>query len=121
MIQTKVKINIGSIYDEVGHVPLVPVAVPNQRDIETLAWKLHTRGEAYEGEEWGWPVSYTPEVQEAVPGSKMPFQPAVFTVGVYPIWFVSFTWEYGKAREPSMLIEDDNLVRAEPAAFALNR
>jgi hypothetical protein len=82
---------------------------------------MHRRGEAYEGEAWGWPVSYTPEVQEPIPGSKMSFQPAVFTIGAYPIWFISFTWEYGKAQEPSILIEDENLVNKEPAMLVLSR
>jgi hypothetical protein len=119
MIQTKVKINLGNTYDEVGHVPLIPVAIPNLKDIKALAWEAHARNEAYEDEAWGWPVSYTPEIQEAIPHSRMQFQPAVFTIGIYPIWFVSFTWEYGKDQQPSVLIEDENLESPEPSMAVL--
>ncbi len=110
MINTKVKISLGELYDEIGHVPVIPISIPDLEDIKAFAWAVHDKGAAYEAEVWGWPVSYTPEVQEPIPHSNMQFRPAVFTIGVYPIWFVSFTWEYGKEQEPSVLVEDENLV-----------
>ena len=42
------------------------------------------------------------------------FKPAVFSIGVYPIWFVSFTWEYGQDQAPTVLVEDENLVTPHP-------
>ena len=110
MIQTKVKISLGDIYDEIGHMPVIPITIPDQQAIQELASAVHERGAAYADEVWGWPVTYAPEVPEPVPHSKMTFRPAVFTIGVYPIWFVSFTWEHGKGQAPIVLIEDENLV-----------
>ncbi len=114
MIQTKVKISLGDIYDEIGHLPVIPISIPDLQTIQALAWAAHEQSEAYTDEVWGWPVSYTPEVQEPIPHSNLQFRPAVFTIGVYPFWFVSFTWEYGKNQAPVILIEDENLVPNRP-------
>jgi len=122
MIQTKVKISLGAIYDEIGHVPLIPISIPDPQAIEALAWAAHEKGAAYADEAWGWPVTYTPEVQEPIPHSNLPFRPAVFTIGAYPLWFVSYTWEYGKEQAPVMLVEDENLVGEQPMGMpALNQ
>ena len=115
MIQTKVKISLGDIYDEIGYVPVIPITIPDQQAIQELASAVHGRGAAYADDVWGWPVAYTPEVPEPVPHSKMTFRPAVFTIGVYPIWFVSLTWEQGKDQAPVVLIEDENLVSIHQA------
>lgn len=114
MIQTKVKINLGDIYEEVGHIPIIPISIPTMDEIEILAQTTHEKALNYSGEAWGWPVSYKAEVSEPIPHSNMQFQPAVFTIGVYPIWFVSFTWEYGKEQAPLVLVEDENLISANP-------
>jgi hypothetical protein len=75
---------------------------------------MHEKGKADVDEVWGWPVRYEPEVQQPIPHSNLQFRPAVFAIGVYPIWFVSFTWEYGKDQEPAVLVEDEKLVTDRP-------
>ena len=114
MIQTKVKISLGDIYDEIDHVPVIPISIPAMDEIQALAWAAHEKGTALTDEVWGWPVRYEPQVPEPVPHSKLPFRPAVFSIGVYPIWFVAFTWEYGHDQAPTLLVEDENLVTAPP-------
>ncbi len=114
MIQTKVKISLGDIYDEIGHVPVIPISIPAMDEIQALVWAVHEKGTAFADEVWGWPVRYEPQVQEPVPHSNLSFRPAVFSIGVYPIWFVSFTWEYGQDQAPTLLVEDENLVTTPP-------
>ncbi len=121
MIHTKVRISLGGIYDEIGHVPIIPISIPDRQDINKLVWAAHAKAEAYEDEIWGWPVSYTPESQEPIPYSNMQFTPAVFTIGVHPIWFVSFTWEHGKDQTPTMLLENENLVTTRSTEKELER
>lgn len=121
MIQTKVKISLGDIYDEIGHIPVIPISIPGLDEIQGLAWEAHEKGVAYTDEVWGWPVRYEPEVPEPISFSNLQFRPAVFSIGVYPIWFTSFTWEYGQDREPTILVEDENLVITLPTkVYALN-
>jgi hypothetical protein len=115
MIQTKVKISLGDIYDEIGHEPVIPISIPAIQDIQALAQAVHEKGAAYHDEAWGWPVRYEPEVQEPIPHSKLHFRPAVFAIGVYPIWFISFTWEHGRDLAPTVLVEDENLVDIDPS------
>ena len=110
MIQTKVKIHLGDIYDEIGHIPAIPISIPDMDEIKALAWAVHTRGTVYVDEVWGWPVRYEPEVQEPIPHSNLSFKPALFCIGVYPIWFVSFTWEHGQEQAPTVLVDDENLI-----------
>jgi hypothetical protein len=121
MSQTKVKIHLGDIYDEIGHVPVIPIHIPDMDEIQALAWAAHEKGAVYSDEVWGWPVRYESQVQEPIPHSTLDFRPAVFSIGVYPIWFVSFTWEYGQDQEPTVLVEDENLVTTRPMkSYALN-
>lgn len=120
MIQTKVKLNLGDVYEEIGHTPVVPINIPTMDEIDRLAQSALAKDAPYTGEAWGWPVSYETEVPEPVPHSKQPFRPAVFTIGVYPIWFISFTWEHGKTQAPTVLVEDENLVAPYPVkSYAL--
>ena len=121
MIDTKVKIHLGDIYDEIGHVPVIPIRIPEMQTVQELALAAHKRGEAYADEMWGWPVRYEPETPEPVPHSNLTFKPAVFSIGVYPIWFISFTWEYGHDQPPTILVEDENLVMAVPEMTAVRK
>ena len=88
----------------------IPVALPEMDEIRRLALALHTKNKAYAGEMWGWPVSYEPESAEPPLDSKMTFTPALFFIGVWPIWYVSFTWDSGRAAEPYMLMGDEFVV-----------
>ena len=100
------------------------------------ATALHLRGEAYQGQMWGWPVYYEPELIEenalfALPdegnGMKQEYRrhysPASFTVGESGIWFFSLLWEDGRDAEPVefldvVSIDETNFDLASPAAIA---
>jgi hypothetical protein len=88
----------------------IPVVLPEMDEIRQLAFTLHARGKAYETEMWGWPVSYDPGSPERPIDSKLTFTPALFFIGVWPIWYVSFSWEYDNDAEPHVLIGDENIV-----------
>ena len=109
MIQTKVRIaplETGSLETQ----PAIPVSIPDIEEIRQFANELHVAGIAYEGEMGGWPVQYEPELPEPPLDSRLTFTPAFFWIGVWPIWYVSFTWEAGRSHEPSMLTGEENLV-----------
>jgi hypothetical protein len=88
----------------------VPVTLPSLESIRAFAFGLHARGQEYEDSLEGWPVTYTPATPEAPLDSVLAFTPALFFIGVWPLWYVSFTWEFGDDREPSQLIGDEFLV-----------
>jgi hypothetical protein len=88
------------------HIPELAAA----RDYATA---LHLRGEAYQGQMWGWPVYYEPELVEENALFELPdegngmkqeyrrhYSPASFTVGESGIWFFSLLWEDGRDAEP---------------------
>jgi hypothetical protein len=85
--------------------------VPDMHEIRQLADKLHARGQEFEDEVWGWPVHYESELAEPPIDSQLTFTPASFWIGVWPVWYVSLTWEYGRDREPNMLIGQENLLQ----------
>ena len=87
----------------------VPVVLPEMVDIRKLAFALHAKGQAYEAEMSGWPVSYDPGSPEPPIDSKLTFTPALFFIGVWPIWYISFTWEYGHDAEPNVVVGDEYL------------
>jgi hypothetical protein len=88
----------------------IPVALPEMDNIRRLAFALHAKGKTYEGEMWGWPVSYDPGSPEPPLASRLTFTPALFFIGVWPVWDVSFSWEYGNDAEPHIFIGDKNIV-----------
>lgn len=96
----------------------VPVSIPEPAEIRAFAFGLHTRAVPYTGQLAGWPVSYTPATADAPIGSALTFTPALFFVGVWPLWYVSFTWEYGDDSEPAVLIGDEYLVRSGELTLA---
>ena len=112
MIQTRVRIHLGDVYDEIGHIPEIPVNIPDMDEIRAAAWAMHTRGTYFDGELWGWSACYEPEVQDAVPSSRLSFRPAVFSIGAYPFWFVSLTWEHGADSPPTIFVVNENLADA---------
>lgn len=84
--------------------------VPDIDEIQLLAKKLHAAGASFEGEAWNWPVNYDPELPEPPLDSRLTFTPASFWIGVWPIWYVSITWEHGHTQEPNIFIGQENLV-----------
>jgi len=90
----------------------IPVMLPTVENIRAFAFGLHSRGQVYTGSLEGWPVTYTPASSEAPLASALSFTPALFFIGVWPLWYISFTWEFGDEEEPSVLIGDDFLVPA---------
>jgi hypothetical protein len=96
------------IYDQ----PLVvPVCLPDLAEVRSLAERLHQKGEEYRGELGGWPVHYGPMHREALPGSSLPFTPATFMIGAFPVWAMSIDWENGQDADPLIWIWDDNIVK----------
>ena len=90
--------------------------LPEIDEIRRLALALHGKNKAFAGEIWGWPVSYEPESAEPPLDSKMTFTPALFFIGVWPIWYVSFTWDSGRNAEPEVLMGDEFVVPAAAQA-----
>lgn len=41
--------------------PAIPLSAPTMADIRSLADALHHQGQRFDGEAWGWPVSYESE------------------------------------------------------------
>ncbi len=103
-----VKVKVRSCGDE--YSPVVPVAIPTLSEVRELAAKLHSRGQAWKGELFGWSAEYNPERSEPPLDSKMRFTPADFCVGESGIWFYSLMWERGKEAEPVEFLDDRNVV-----------
>lgn len=87
--------------------------IPELAKVREYANVLHVRGEAYEGQMWGWSVHYEPELSEENALFELPdngdgmkqeqrshYSPASFTVGENGIWFFSLLWENGREAEP---------------------
>ncbi len=94
-----------------NHVALVPVLVPNLDDVRAAADELHSRGEAWQGELFGWPAEYNPQSTERPLDSAMSFTPADFCIGESGIWFFSRQWENGGDVLPSEYLDDRNVIR----------
>lgn len=108
------KVRVGNPSEKTERQSLIiPIAVPEIGDIRQLAMVLHERGKPYNDRVWGWPVSYSPSDPTPPPDSHMPFTPADFFIGVWPIWHVSIMWENGDDQEPNISIEDDELIKEE--------
>ncbi len=110
MTQTKLRVGAPANQDTGERQMLIPISVPDIDDIRSLAEKLHAVGAQFEGEVWSWPVNYEPELPEPPLDSNLTFTPASFWIGVWPFWYVSLTWEHGHDEDPSILIEQNNLL-----------
>lgn len=110
MIQTKLKVSPVEA-TTVDAQLAIPISIPEMEEIHQLANQLHKNGVFYEGEYAGWPVQYDPELAEPPLDSRLTFTPAFFWIGVWPVWYVSFTWERGHDQDPSILTGDENLVK----------
>ena len=108
------KLRVGEPPEELNEAediaPPGPVVLPEIAEIRKLAFTLHAKGQTYETEMEGWPVSYDPGSPEPPIDSNLTFTPALFFIGVWSIWYVSFTWEYGHDAEPNVLVGDEYIV-----------
>lgn len=109
------KVRIPTIELETGVQPAIPLSVPTTEEIGQLADALHRKGQRFDGEAWGWPVSYEPEDATPPIDSRMTFTPASFTIGVFGVWFVSLTWERGRIAAPSVFLDADVVTSPVPA------
>ena len=111
MIEAKAIVGRPTANEQLKSQMVIPIRIPEMAEIETLAYALHQKSEPFEDEVWGWEVTYDPEETTPPLDSKMAFTPALFTIGTFPIWFVSFSWEQGRDHEPEILIVDESLMR----------
>ncbi len=89
--------------------PVVPVVVPSLEEVRAFALERHAKGEAWQGEIFGWDAEYNPERLDAPLDSNMTFTPADFCIGESGIWFFSLMWEYGRDAEPVEFLDDRRL------------
>jgi hypothetical protein len=110
VIQTKLRVSAPDENIRRDDQAIIPVTVPDIDEIRRFADELHARNVEFDDEVWGWPVHYDPELPEPPVDSRLSFTPASFWIGVWPIWYVSLTWEYGRGREPHVLVGQENMV-----------
>jgi len=110
VVTAKARIRVYGDYDS-----LVPVVIPELDEVRRFAAELHSRGESWEGEAFGWPAEYCAERPEPPPDSKLPFTPADFCIGESGVWFFSLMWEHGKNAPPVEFLDNRNTL-AETAS-----
>jgi hypothetical protein len=106
-----VKVYFSIIYRKRIMPVILAIVIPLLGDVRAFAHRLHERGEAWQGEAFGWDAEYHPQRADAPLDSKMTFTPADFCIGESGIWFFSMMWEHGKDAEPVEFLDDGNLVR----------
>ncbi len=94
---------------------VIPIIIPDVDDIKTFANKLHTSGQVWKGEAFGWQAEYTPERSEVPLDSNMTFTPADFCIGDSSLWFYSLMWEQGGNNKPAEYLDERNIL--EPLQF----
>lgn len=92
---------------------LIPISIPVLDDVRAFAADLHHRGEAWQGEAFGWSAEYNPQRDEPPLDSHMTFTPADFCIGESGIWFFSLQWEGGRNAPAPEFIDDRNIIRRE--------
>ena len=92
---------------------VLPVVIPDLREVKAFANHLHTIGKHWQGELFGWQAEYTPESRKKPAASKMRFTPADFWIGESGIWFYSLMWEHGKNKEPVEFLDDRGIVKQQ--------
>lgn len=107
MITAKAKINQPG--DEVA---IIPIVVPDLDEVRAFAAKLHTKGEPWIGEAFGWQAEYNPESATPPLDSNLTFTPADFVIGINGIWFFSLMWEHGKQAPPVEFLDNRNIIAA---------
>jgi hypothetical protein len=92
-------------------MPVVLSVIPDLGDVRALAAKLHSEGNSWQGEAFGWPAEYNPERAEVPLDSKMTFTPADFCIGESGVWFFSLMWENGREAAPVEFLDDRNILK----------
>ena len=90
--------------------PIVPIVVPDLREVRQFAHQLHKSGKVWAGEFQGWQAEYYPEQAEPPLDSRMTFTPAEFCIGESDIWFFSMMWEHGSDQPPVEFLNDANIL-----------
>jgi len=106
MLTVKVK-----VHAQAGYEPILPLAVPDLKEIRSFANHLHLIGAHWQGEIFGWQAEYTPESDQKPEDSNMTFTPADFWIGESGIWFFSLMWELGKDKQPAEFLDDRSVVK----------
>jgi hypothetical protein len=94
-----------------GYEPILPLAIPDIKDVKEFASRLHEVGKHWQGEFLGWQAEYTPESSKKPLDSVMTFTPADFWIGESGIWFFSLMWEQGKDKDPVEFLDDRGIVK----------
>lgn len=90
---------------------ILPLAVPDLKEVKAFAGHLHSLGKYWRGELFGWQAEYTPKSDEKPLDSNMTFTPADFWIGESGIWFFSLMWEQGKDEDPVEFLDDRGIVK----------
>jgi hypothetical protein len=99
------------IHSHAGYEPILPLAIPELKEVKAFANHLHSLGANWQGEIFGWPAEYTAESDQKPLDSNMTFTPADFWIGESEIWFFSLMWENGKDKEPVEFLDDRGVVK----------
>ena len=91
--------------------PILPLAVPELKEVKAFANHLHSLSKHWQGEIFGWQAEYTPESDKKPEASNMTFTPADFWIGESGIWFFSLMWEHGKDKNPVEFLDDRGIVK----------
>jgi hypothetical protein len=105
VVTAKARIRVHDNYES-----LLPVLLPELDQVRCFAAELHARGQAWEGEAFGWPAEYSPERPEPPLDSKLPFTPANSCIGESGVWFFSLAWEQGNNAPPVEFLDDSNII-----------
>jgi hypothetical protein len=60
---------------------ILPLVVPDLKEVKSFANHLHSIGNYWQGELFGWQAEYTPESNRKPEESRMAFTPANFWMG----------------------------------------
>lgn len=106
MLMVKAKIPAHDNYE-----PILPLAVPDLKEVKAFANHLHSLGKYWQGELFGWQAEYTPESSKKPVDSNMTFTPADFWIGESGIWFFSLMWEHSKDKDPVEFLDDRGIIK----------
>ena len=106
MFTVKVKIPVHDDYELI-----LPLAVPDLKEVKAFANHLHSLGEYWQGEIFGWQAEYTSESDRKPEDSNRIFTPAEFWIGESGIWFFSLMWKHGKDQEPVEFLDDRGIIK----------